>query len=241
MKMRATLTALSFTVLLSGCSTLLDTFTLNDAQVKEMSDEACAQMDADAKIAPANSKYTKRLNKIAANLGNQANGVPLNYKVYQTTEINAWAMANGCVRVYSGLMDKMTDDEVQGVLGHEIGHVAKGHSKKAMQTAYATTMARDAIGTYGGDKAAELTQTQWADLGENLINAQFSQYQETEADDFSYELLKSKNLNTKALASAFDKLGEGGGAGNGLNQMFSSHPDSKNRAARVREKIASGQ
>ncbi|BBQ84581.1 hypothetical protein WP3W18E02_31100 [Klebsiella sp. WP3-W18-ESBL-02] len=50
----------------------------------------------------------------------------------KTADVNAWAMANGCVRVYSGLMDLMNDNEVEGVLGH---------SRKAMQTAYATVAA----------------------------------------------------------------------------------------------------
>ncbi len=38
-----------------------------------------------------------------------------------TSNVNAWAMANGCVRVYSGLMDMMNDNEIEGVLGHELG------------------------------------------------------------------------------------------------------------------------
>ncbi len=48
------------------------------------------------------------------------------------------------VRVYSGLMDVMNDNEVEGVLGHEMGHVALGHTRKAMQVAYATVAARTA-------------------------------------------------------------------------------------------------
>ncbi|STL35893.1 peptidase, M48B family [Escherichia coli] len=43
------------------------------------------------------------------------------------------AMANGCVRVYSGLMDMMNDNEIEGVLGHELGHVALGHSLAEMK------------------------------------------------------------------------------------------------------------
>ncbi len=35
-------------------------------------------------------------------------------------DVNAFAMANGCIRVYSGLMDMMTDNEVEAVIGHEI-------------------------------------------------------------------------------------------------------------------------
>lgn len=49
-----------------------------------------------------------------------------------TSDVNAWAMANGCVRVYSGLMDMMNDNEIEGVLGHELGHVALGHSLAEM-------------------------------------------------------------------------------------------------------------
>ena len=64
-------------------------------------------MDAKAKIAPANSEYSQRLNKIAAALGDNINGQPVNYKVYETKDVNAFAMANGCIRVYSGLMDLM--------------------------------------------------------------------------------------------------------------------------------------
>ncbi|MGQ7116108.1 M48 family metalloprotease, partial [Escherichia sp. TWPC-MK] len=51
-----------------------------------------------------------------------------------TSDVNAWAMANGCVRVYSGLMDMMNDNEIEGVLGHELGHVALGHSLAEMKT-----------------------------------------------------------------------------------------------------------
>lgn len=238
MKIRTTITALALVMSLTGCGNIMDSFVMDDAQARALSEEACQEYDAKSKIEPANSKYTKRLNRIAKNLGNQVDGVPLNYKVYRTNDINAWAMANGCVRVYSGLMDEMTDDEVQGVLGHEIGHVALGHSKKAMQTAYATTMARDAIGKFGGSTAAKLSQHQLADLTEYLINAQFSQHQESEADNYSYDLLKKKNLNRQALVSAFRKLATiGGGSDNIVNQMFSSHPDAMARANNIQARI----
>lgn len=235
MKIRSMLIALSFTTLLTGCNTLLDTFTVSEAEVMAVSEQACKQYDAESKVAGANSKYTKRLNKIAKNLGNTTTtGVPLNYKVYITNDVNAWAMANGCVRVYSGLMDLMTDDEVQGVLGHEIGHVALGHSTKRMQTAIATSMARDALSTYGGGKVAQLSQSELGDITEQLINAQFSQSQETASDNYSFDLLKSKKLNTMALATAFDKLASGGSNSN----IFSSHPDSKARSQNIRDRIA---
>lgn len=145
MKIRTSMIALSLTALLSGCQNMntdglmqsgaqaFQAATLSDADVKNLSEKSCAEMDQKAQIAPADSTYGKRLAKISTALGNNINGTPANYKVYVTKDVNAWAMANGCIRVYSGLMDMMTDNEVEGVLGHEMGHVALGHTRKAMQ------------------------------------------------------------------------------------------------------------
>ncbi|MCW3480406.1 M48 family metalloprotease [Neisseriaceae bacterium JH1-16] len=104
--------------------------TLSDDEVKTMANQACAQYDKNSRIAPASSKYGKRLAAITKKVGQKINGQPVNFKVYQNKEVNAWAMANGCVRINTGLMDMMSDDEVIGVVGHELGHVALGHRRR---------------------------------------------------------------------------------------------------------------
>ncbi|KDN09775.1 MULTISPECIES: M48 family metallopeptidase [unclassified Gilliamella] len=210
----------------------LQAATLSDNDVKALSQQSCAEMDAQSKIAPAKSAYTKRLNKIAKTLGNNLNGTPINYKVYITKDVNAWAMANGCVRVYSGLMDMMTDNEIQGVLGHELGHVALGHSKKAIQVAYATEIARDAAAASGNAKIASLSKSSLGALASAVINSQFSQKQEQDADNYSFDFLVKKKINPVGLATAFDKLGGGDAS------ILSSHPSSTDRANNIRKKIA---
>ena len=202
MKIRTSLIALGIATLATGCQNLntetlmqsgaqaFQAATLSNNDVKALSDKSCAEMDSKAQIAPADSTYAKRLNKIAAALGDNINGTPANYKVYVTKDVNAWAMANGCIRVYSGLMDMMNDNEVEGVLGHEMGHVALGHTRKAMQVAYGTVALRTAASSAGG-VIGSLSQSQLADIGEKLVSAQFSQKQESEADDYSFDLLKS--------------------------------------------------
>ena len=209
--------------------------TLSDADVKAVANQSCKQADSENQLAGKSSKYAKRLNKIAKALGDQVDGTPVNYKVYLTSDINAWAMANGCVRVYSGLMDMMTDNEVEGVLGHEMGHVALGHSKEKLQTAYATMAAKDAVSATSG-VASQLSQSQLGDLAEAAVNATFSRSEESEADDFSYDLLKKRKINTQGLASSFDKLAtlDGGTS----KSMFDSHPPSTERAQHIRERIA---
>ncbi|KNC94135.1 M48 family metallopeptidase [Trabulsiella odontotermitis] len=235
-------------VLLTGCKngvngeliassgmSAYNAMTLSDADVKTLSNNSCKQMDSENQLAGASSKYSKRLKKIAKALGNNIDGTPVNYKVYLTRDVNAWAMANGCVRVYSGLMDMMTDNEIEGVLGHELGHVSLGHSRKAMQTAYATLAARDAISATSG-VAAQLSQSQLGDLAEGVINSAFSRSQESDADDFSYELLKKRGVKREGLVSAFEKLAtmDAGRA----KSLMDSHPTSADRAQHIRDRIA---
>jgi metalloprotease len=209
--------------------------TLSDADVRTLSDKSCADLDKENQIAPASSKYTKRLSTISKQLGDNINGVPVNYKVYLTKDVNAWAMANGCVRVYSGLMDLMTDEEVRGVVGHEMGHVALGHTKKAMQVAYATSAARSVASSAGG-VVGNLSASQLGDLSEKFVNAQFSQSQESAADDYSFDVQKKKGYSPQGLVTAFQKLATIDG---GKSSMLSSHPSSPARAKHIEERIAS--
>lgn len=236
------ITAAVVALTLSGCnmsandlvnfgSKSLQVASLSDSEIKTLSDQSCAAMDAQSKVAPASSAYTTRLNKIAKTMGYNVDGTTINYKVYLTNDVNAWAMANGCVRVYSGLMDKMTDNEIQGVIGHELGHVALGHSKKAMQVAYATELARDAVAA-SSSTAAALSNSQLGDLAESVINSQFSQKQESDADNYSFDYLVKKGINPLGIATAFEKLGGGEAS------LLSSHPASSDRAKNIRDKIA---
>ena len=207
---------------------------MSDADVRTMANKSCAQMDKQSKIAASGSAYSKRLAKVVKGLPATVDGQKINYRVYLTSDVNAWAMPNGCVRVYSGLMDMMNDDELRGVIGHEIGHVALGHSKKAMQVAYATSAARTAVSASGNAAVSQLSSSQLGDLTEKLINSQFSQSQELDSDNYSFDLLTSKGFSPKGLQTGFQKFAELDG---GQNSMFSSHPSSSERAENIQKRL----
>ena len=92
-----------------------------------------------------------------------------------------------------------------------------------------------------GGVAAKLTESQLGDLGEALVNANYSQKQEKAADDYGYEFLKSHGRNPYAMALSFMKLKEleekqGYGKTSKVNQLFSSHPDLDLRIKRMSER-----
>lgn len=216
---------------IGGAAKAVQAFTLSDQQMAAYVKESVDWMDKNNPVLPESSPYTQRLNRLVAGI-TQADGIPLNFKVYNVVDINAFACPDGSVRVFSSLMDIMDDDELLGIIGHEIGHVLKRHSKNAFKTQLLTGAMKDAIASTGG-VAAALTESQLGSLGEALINAKYSQKQEKEADNCGYDFLVQNGKNPWGMVMSFEKFlqleGDNAQTSNYFSKMFSSHPDTKAR------------
>ena len=224
---------------LSGASKVMQALSISDEQIQAYVHQSVVQMDAQNKVSPSTSTYSKRLANLTRGL-TDVDGLPLNFKVYETKQVNAFACADGSVRVYSGLMDLLTDDEVLGVIGHEIGHVALKHSKKEMQNAYLTSAALDGLGSLS-TSLATLSESQLRAFGEAALNARYSKKQELQADDYGYEFLKAKGKNPVAMIKSFQKMlalqnSQSSATSSSVNQLLSSHPDLETRINRIAEK-----
>jgi putative metalloprotease len=222
-------------------------FTISDAEVIEYTNEYMKWMDDHNPVCKTTDK-DKGMKAVADRLAKIVSVVPedlakelhLNILAYYVVEINAFACANGDVRVFAGLMEVMTDDEILAVIGHEIGHVVNKDSKDAFVAALRISALKDAAGAVGG-KVSTLSDSQLGDLAEALGNAQFSQKQESAADAYGYEFLKRCGKDPANMASALGVLlklqEEAGTAENSkFNKLFSSHPDLKKRIETLNKK-----
>lgn len=205
--------------------------TLTDAQMAAYVKESVDWMDTHNPVPGEDDPYTIRLRKLTEGI-KDADGIPLNFKVYDVIDVNAFACHDGSVRVFSSLMDIMNDDELLGIIGHEIGHVLKHHSKNAFKTELLTGALKDAVASTGG-VAAALTESQLGDLGSALVNAKYSQKQEKEADDCGYDFLVANGKNPWGMVMAFEKMqkmeGDAGVKPGYVDKMFSSHPETEAR------------
>ncbi len=229
---------LNTTTLLQGGVQAAQAMTITDSDVRAYVAQYISQLDAQSTVLPENDAYTKRLRRITNGL-KDVDGVPLNFKVYKTNDVNAFACADGSVRVYSGLMDLMSDDELLGVIGHEIGHVAMKHTRKQMQNAIMASAARTGLASVGGT-IGQLSQSEWGAIGEAAINAKYSRKQETQSDDFAYDFLKAAGKNPKCLMQSFQKLESLSGnakTSDLVSNLFSSHPDTASRISRIQSKL----
>ncbi|MDF2934510.1 MAG: peptidase [Chryseobacterium sp.] len=220
-------------VVSKGASAL--TFSNQDAI--KLSKESVDYMDKNNPVAGPKDPYTVRLNKLFAKHKSQ-DGLNLNYKVYKVKDINAFACADGSVRVFSSLMDIMTDAELLAVIGHEIGHVKNQDTKDAIKSAYLKAAALDAASS-ASSTVATLNDSQVGKMANAFLDASHSKKQESQADTYSYDFMKANNYNVVGAYTAFKKLGllsEGAAAQSGFQKMFNSHPDSNKRAEAIKKR-----
>ena len=238
-------------MMMTGCSSLkivdsnaaanagaaaLQALTISDAQVAQLCSQYMVETDGQNTILPADNSYTQRLNRIMARFHNISN-LNLNYKVYQSNEVNAFASGDGSVRVYTGLMDAMNDDEVFAVIGHELGHLINKDVRDAYRAAYLTVAARYGIAAVN-TTAGALSTGFLGDLAQELANNAYSRRQETQADETSVQFCVQNGVDPYAMYHALNVLiqlsGQTAQQGK-LQELLSTHPDTYKRAAHVKE------
>lgn len=223
----------SFGDIMGSAKKIAQAATVSDEQIVAYFGQMSDQMDRQNPLAPATNPYAVRLAKLTQGL-NSYDGMTLDIQAYLVDEVNAFAMGDGTVRVYSGLMDKMNDDEVRCVIGHEIGHVRLEHGQKRMKRALQQDAALSVAGTASGG-VRQIANSELGGLVQNVLYAQHSQAAETQSDDYALNFMAAKGYDRMACATAMDKLAAlGGGGGIALLQ---THPNPAARAKRMRKQI----
>ena len=210
--------------------------TISDAQVNHLCSQYMVESDGQNTILPANNDYTQRLDRIMARFHNISN-LDLNYKVYQSNTVNAFASGDGSVRVYTGLMDAMNDDEVFAVIGHELGHLINKDVRDAYRAAYLVVAARYGIAAVN-TTAGALSTGFLGDLGQELASNAYSRRQETQADETAFQFCIQNGVDPYAMYHALNVLIELSGQTSQqsrLQELLSTHPDTYKRAAHVKE------
>lgn len=167
--------------------------------------------------------------KLAAVCGRD--DITYSFKVLNNTEVNALACPGGFIYVFRGLIDYMpTDMELAGVLGHEIGHVAKKHTVNTIEKEMWTTLLLLAATRGQGVNLAIAAQ--------QALFAGYSRTDERGADKEGVNNTINAGFNPYSMLITVLKLDElskqGGGANYGL---YSSHPEPEERVKRVMKQL----
>lgn len=209
-------------------------------------DQAAAQAYTKLKAGAAakgalnkDSAMLQRVRTIASRLEPQtktfradAPGWKWEVNVIDSNELNAFCMPGGKIMVYSGLISqlRLTDDEIAIVLGHEIAHALREHSREQLSQAMA---AQTAIGLgaalFGlGEGTASVANAGY----EALVATRFSRTDETEADRIGLELTARAGYDPRAGVTMWQKM-INASQGSRPPEFLSSHPAEASRAQQI--------
>ena len=176
-----------------------------DAAANKVADNIVSYMDNSNVVSPDGSAYTQRLASLVVPNYVNVDGLSLNYKVYENPEINILSAANGCIRVYSGMMDALTDDELLAVIAVQIGHIANKDVRDALLKVASEDNATNA-GTAQLEKLLSFSGDKLGTVVNELLQVPYSAKQSKAADKYAVELLKKNGKSASALKDALDKF-----------------------------------
>jgi len=131
-------------LLLSGCYTNPVTgrrslVLLSQGQEAQLGTQSFQQIRQKEKVAAdpgANARVRRVGQRIATVVGDALPGARWEFFVFESKELNAFALPGGKVGVYTGLLELAESDaELATVMGHEIGHVIARHGAERMSEA----------------------------------------------------------------------------------------------------------
>jgi predicted Zn-dependent protease len=205
---------------------------VSDQQINEMGTKAFEEMKAKGKLS---SEPKKRgiaeciVQSLVTPLGQQLDPNGWEVQVFESPEPNAFALPGGKVGIYTGMFDLVkTQDEMAAVVGHEIAHVARGHSKKRVERQLKTQLGLSLLGAIAGSRTSE-DKTRMITQGASMLTQGAyllpnSREQETEADLDGQIIMAKAGYDPKGAVSLWQRM-------QALNkaqppQFLSTHPNS---------------
>mgnify|MGYP001052651936 CR=1 FL=1 len=144
------------------------------------------------------------------------------YIVHDDKTLNAFVTPGGYIFVYTGLIHYLdTEDQLAGVLGHEIAHAERRHSIKNLNKRMGTSIALTIL--LGRSSAGNLANT--------LLGLTFNRSSEREADKYSVMYLADTPYRCNALSDFFDRMAKENTQKKAA--WLSTHPASEDRVVNI--------
>ena len=215
---------------------------VSSEQLDEMAAQSYAKLKADAARQGALNRdpaMLQRVRTVASRIEPQtavfrpdAPGWNWEVNVLNSDQLNAFCMPGGKIMFYSGLINqlRLTDDEIAIVMGHEIAHALREHSREHMSQAIA---AQTAIGVGAALLGLGEGSAGFANAGyEALIATQFSRSDESEADRIGLELAARAGYDPRAGVTLWQKM-IAANKGGRPPEFLSSHPADATRVQEI--------
>ena len=181
---------------------------------------------------------TKYVTLVGTVLAQTSSRPTLNWEfiVLDTDGVNAFAAPGGIIHVTRGALGlAKTEAELAGVLGHEITHVTEKHTINSIQKSKKVSFVTDQVpkGGLTQDLITKISEVAYDDIWKN----KYDRNDENEADRLGVELANKAGYAPDGLSKVLTKIAERNKDQQEPNGMFASHPQLKDRIAKIGETI----
>jgi beta-barrel assembly-enhancing protease len=210
-------------------------------QEMELGKKVKAEIEADPKkypiLAEAGNeevyRYVRGITQKILGTGKVANQSKFAWEIKIINDnktLNAFCTPGGYIYVYTGLIKFLdSEDQLAGVMGHEIAHAAQRHTGRSITKAYGLDMVITLL--TGGSNTQTMQMVK--QITEGIVGLRFSRGHETEADEYSVNYLCGTGYNAAGSAGFFRKIQGKGGT---PPEFLSTHPDPKNRVQDIEKR-----
>lgn len=151
--------------------------------------------------------------------------------------VNAFALPGGQIFITEALFRRLkSEDQLAGVLGHEMGHVVGRHSNEQMANSRLWSGLAQGVGVLLSD-GQNNTGMHIAQMVAQYKVMKFSRDDESESDALGVRFMLQAGYDPEALIGVMEILAEASGGGR-QSDFMSSHPSPENRMEHIREVIA---
>ncbi|PRY11929.1 peptidase M48-like protein [Pontibacter ummariensis] len=153
--------------------------------------------------------------------------------------VNAFALPGGQVFITAGLLERLeSEEQLAGVLAHEIGHVVARHSAQQLAKAKLTESLSGAaaIATYDPENPSSRAGAAVAAMVGRLVNMRYGREDELESDRLAVQLTGEAGYDPRAMIAVLRIL-EQANRGAGGPEFLQTHPNPGNRVAQLEQVI----
>ncbi|MEZ5892027.1 MAG: M48 family metallopeptidase [Parvularculaceae bacterium] len=211
---------------------------VSSGQMAQLASGAWSDLKKTEKIS-TNSKYTSRVNRVAPKIIQAAGGNPAEWEVqvFDSKQLNAFALPGGKIGIYTGILDIMENDaQIAAVLGHEVAHVNFNHSgeRYSQSTLAQAGLTAAQVATSGSQYQGQILGVLGAGASVGVI-LPFSRKHELEADKFGVRYMARAGYDPNEAIRFWEKMSA---SKNGAPPEFlSTHPSDATRIAQLKKEI----
>lgn len=173
--------------------------------------------------------------------GTQAKNSPYQFDFHLLADpetINAFALPGGQIFITVGLLKRLdSQDQLAGVLAHEIGHVIGRHSAQQMAKSDLTNGLLGAVVSATADPYGNSSAGAIASYVGNMVNMKYGRDDELESDKYGVKYMQETGYDPSAMVQVMEILKLAAGGADRPSEFQSTHPDPDHRIVEIKKLI----